>query len=249
MANKATFTDKGTLQRGKACLRCRWVIYHFDGSICWSRRYQKTENGDFSSVNPKTRSHISYRDATEIDRPANNVHTLKNQMVVSTMMVKARRVRSSYARPFSSCNNEYVSWKIRNTSLPPWCFTILILPCPSHPLRPMIPLGAHRYRSHTPHTLQVWFCLIFNTKYTQTYSLTSIESKSSPSETWTHLPVSPHIFFHSFSFIFKFLLPGLFTLSFAIHEWYLLRRPTIVSIFFRSWSDPVSVFPSLNYFL
>ncbi|KAF8828527.1 hypothetical protein HHX47_DHR3000157 [Lentinula edodes] len=44
MANKATFTDKGTLQRGKACLRCR--------------------------------------DATEIDRPANNVHMLKNQTVL-----------------------------------------------------------------------------------------------------------------------------------------------------------------------
>ncbi|KAJ3927203.1 MAG: hypothetical protein NXY57DRAFT_904365 [Lentinula lateritia] len=61
MANKATFTDKGTLQRGKACLRCRKRKMRCDGNrpACQQCTHAKKPDGcEYDDGKGKTRTQL-----------------------------------------------------------------------------------------------------------------------------------------------------------------------------------------------
>lgn len=157
MANKA---DTGNLQRGKACLRCRYAadLLHRNETYISS---QEAQDGDYTPSVLLSRfvNQLFDSDATVPNRPASSVPEPRRATLASTMMARARHGRNFCARPLPAWNTGFTSW--RNRAVPHTLLSYSPLQCsiaiqshPHHPCLRWARQGARRSQ-HRNHHFQV----------------------------------------------------------------------------------------------
>lgn len=170
MANKQP-TDKcaqTTLQRGKACLRCRSVFLtchtpppHRQLIIPFLSFFRKRKMVGFPLclLYPTfhLRSSIFLRNVTVLSPPASSAHGQRSQMHANTTMARVRLALRSCARLSHASNDVSANSKIQSTcpqpstSIPPMRTLALDPPLPL-----LVPLIAPSYRSPSPPSHQVY---------------------------------------------------------------------------------------------
>ncbi|KIK69431.1 hypothetical protein GYMLUDRAFT_237225 [Collybiopsis luxurians FD-317 M1] len=139
MANKPSFTDKGTLQRGKACLRCRKRKMRCDGSkpACQQCIHAKKPEGcEYDDGKGKTRTQILRE---TIQRLEQRVHELEDPEYVSPAVMlydprghQSESSSSSYGSPGStSISASHSPFPSDTTNSPSEHWTNLPAPSPS----------------------------------------------------------------------------------------------------------------------
>ena len=121
MTNKSQeFGAQGTLQRGKACLRCRQVYWYsflinqFNSSFCQETKDGK-KNCSFLDFSPFNISRICIiRDVTAWSPLVNSARRPRKLMGVSMTMERARLALKYFARLLSNSSIGSESLKIRN---------------------------------------------------------------------------------------------------------------------------------------
>ncbi|KAJ4490932.1 hypothetical protein J3R30DRAFT_3278101 [Lentinula aciculospora] len=105
MANKPTFTDKGTLQRGKACLRCRKRKMRCDGNrpACQQCTHAKKPDGcEYDDGKGKTRTQLLRE---TIQRLEQRVHELEDPEYISPAVM----LHDPHAHQSESSSSSYDS--------------------------------------------------------------------------------------------------------------------------------------------
>jgi len=134
--SKSTSPPLSPLQRGKACLNCRYVFASISETPRPLTHYQKTENGSHKFFATKLALTV-IRDATAKNPAAAHAHG--GTMNANTLIVQARPRRRSSRNISPSSKTAFATWKIPLNRLHPCSWQIRML----------------RNRNRKPPTIQV----------------------------------------------------------------------------------------------